>query len=102
MPTQSCGCRQHPVFGNALLLSVISAGVQLSQVLEFGQNFAGPNAGNVLGVAIGQQLGSITAEFIRRGMNVAPTLEIRPGYPFTVMVTHDVIFPGPYAEPNPE
>src|SRR5207302_9284173 len=26
-------------------------------------------------------------------MNVAPTLEIRPGYPVTVMLTQDVIFP---------
>src|SRR5438552_2093750 len=90
------------VFGNALLLSVISAGFQLSQVPELGQNFAGPNAGNVLGAAVGQQLGSTAAEFIRRGMNVAPTLEIRPGYPFTVMVTQDVIFPGPYQEANQE
>ena len=90
------------VFGNALLLSVISAGVQLSQVPEFGQNFAGPNAGNVLGAAVGQQLGSTSAELIRRGMTVAPTLEIRPGYPFTVMVTHDVIFPGPDTEARQE
>jgi len=29
---------------------------------------------------------------------VAPTLEVRPGYPFTVMVTQDVIFPGPYRD----
>ena len=83
-----------------MLLSVITPGVQLSQVPEFGQNFTGPNAGNVLGAAVGQQLGSTAAELIRRGMTVAPTLEIRPGYPFTVMVTHDVIFPGPYTEAN--
>jgi integrase len=51
---------------------VISAGVKLSQVPEFGQNFTGPNAGNVLRAAVGQQLGSTSAEFIRRGMNVAP------------------------------
>ena len=88
------------IFGNALLLSVISAGVQLSQIPEFGQDFRGPNAGNVLGAAVGQQLGSTAAELIRRGMTVAPTLEIRPGYPFNVMVTQDVIFPGPYKEAN--
>ena len=81
---------------------MVGAGIQLSQVPEFGQNFTGPNAGNVLGAAVGQQLGSTSAEFIRRGMTVAPTLEIRPGYPFTVMVTQDVIFPGPYTEANQE
>ena len=31
-------------------------------------------------------------------MNVSPTLEIRPGFAFNVMVTQDVIFPGPYQE----
>src|SRR5205823_2359138 len=64
------------IFGNALLLSVLSAGVQMSQIPEFGQDFRGPNAGNVLGAAVGQQLGSTAAELIRRGMTVAPTLEI--------------------------
>jgi type IV secretory pathway VirB10-like protein len=86
------------IFGGALLLSVISAGVQLSQIPEFGQDFRGPTAGNVLGAAVGQQLGSTSAEFLRRGMSVAPTLEVRPGYPFTVMVTQDVVFPGPYRD----
>jgi type IV secretion system protein VirB10 len=84
------------IFGNALLLSVISAGVQLSQTPEFGRNFQGPTAGNVLGAAVGQQLGSTASEFIRRGMTIAPTLEVRPGYPFNVLVTQDVVFPGPY------
>jgi len=86
------------IFGTALLLSVISAGVQLSQIPDFGQGFRGPTAGNVLGAAVGQQLGSAAAESLRRGMTVAPTLEIRPGYPFNVMVTQDIVFPGPYEE----
>jgi type IV secretion system protein VirB10 len=90
------------IFGNALLLSVISAGVQLSQVPDFGRDNRGPTAGNVLGAAVGQQLGSTAAELIRRGMTVAPTLEIRPGYPYNVMVTQDVIFPGPYKEAGQE
>jgi type IV secretion system protein TrbI len=86
------------IFGHALLMSAISAGVQLSQVPQYGQNFQGPTAGNVLGGAVGQQLGSATSEVLRRGMNVSPTLEIRPGFVFNVMVTQDVIFPGPYQE----
>jgi type IV secretion system protein VirB10 len=84
------------VFGSALLLSVISAGVQLSQVPEFGRGFSGPTAGNVLGAAVGQQLGQTSSELIRRGMNVSPTIEVRPGYAFNVMVTQDLVFPGPY------
>jgi len=84
------------VFGNALLLSIISAGVQLSQIPDFGRGFAGPSAGNVLGDAVGQELGQTSSELIRRGMNVAPTIEIRPGYAFNVMVIQDLVFPGPY------
>jgi len=84
------------VFGSALLLSVISAGLQLSQIPDFGQGFSGPTAGNVLGAAVGQQLGQTSSELIRRGMNVSPTIEIRPGYAFNVMVTEDIVFPGPY------
>ena len=84
------------VFGNALLLSIVSAGGQLSQIPDFGRGFTGPSAGNVLGAAVGQQLGQTSNELIRRGMNVAHTIEIRPGYAFNVMVTQDLVFPGPY------
>ena len=42
------------------------------------------------------QLGSTTSELVCRGMNIAPTLEVRPGYPFNVLVTQDIVFPGPY------
>ena len=84
------------IFGNALLLSIISAGVQLSQIPSFGQGFTGPSAGNVLGAAVGQELGQTSNELIRRGINIAPTVEIRAGYAFNVMVTQDLVFPGPY------
>jgi type IV secretion system protein TrbI len=30
--------------------------------------------------------------------NVSPRLEIRPGFAFNVMITHDFVFPGPYQE----
>ena len=86
------------VFGSALLLSVISAGLQLSQIPDFGQGFSGPTVGNVLGAAVGQQLGQTSSELIRRGMNVSPTIEVRPGYAFNVMVTQDLVFPGPYED----
>ena len=77
------------IFGNALLLTVIGAGVQLSQIPEFGQGFRGPTAGNVLGAAVGQQFGSTASGFVRRGMSLAPTLDVRPGFAFNVMVTQD-------------
>ena len=49
-----------------------------------------------MSAALGQQLGQVTAEMIRKNMNVSPTLEIRPGYRFNVIVTKDLTFTQPY------
>jgi type IV secretion system protein TrbI len=45
------------VSGNALLLSILSAGVQLRQIPGFSQGFTGPTAGGLLGAAEGPELG---------------------------------------------
>ena len=42
------------VFGNALLLTVFTTGVQLSQIPDYGRGFVGPSAGNVLGPRSGR------------------------------------------------
>jgi type IV secretion system protein VirB10 len=76
-------------FGNALLLSVFSAGVQISQ--GGGNNSGnGLNAQQSIAAGLGQQLGQLGQELARRNARIQPTLEIRPGYQFTVMVTKDV------------
>jgi type IV secretory pathway VirB10-like protein len=43
-----------------------------------------------------RQLGQVTAQLIAKNMNIAPTLEIRPGYRFNVIVTKDMTFSKPY------
>jgi type IV secretion system protein TrbI len=76
------------IFGSALLMSAISAGVQLSM----GDNEAGveSNADKAMSGAI-QQLGQVGIEMIRKNMNISPTLNIRPGYRFNIFVTKDII-----------
>ena len=37
------------------------------------------------------QIGQVASEMIRKNMNIAPTLEIRPGYKFNIFVTKDII-----------
>ena len=78
------------MFGSALLMSVFSAGVQISQ--------GGGNSGNdgqsaqqTIAAGLGQQLGQLGQELARRNARIQPTLEIRPGYRFTVMVTKDMV-----------
>jgi type IV secretion system protein VirB10 len=89
------------VFGGASLLSVITAGVTLSQ--EDNKNGDSGNerstrdqVKDTLATALGQNLGEVANEMIRREMNVQPTLKIRPGYRFNVLVNRDLIFEGPY------
>jgi type IV secretory pathway VirB10-like protein len=89
------------VFGNALLLSAIGAGVQLSQPQQ-ASVLAPPSAGQVAAGALGQELSNVALEIIRRGMDVQPTITIRQGQPFNVFLNGDLVFGGPYAESTPE
>lgn len=83
------------LFGNALLLSGITGGVAYSQD-ALAPNGERTTVGTAMGQAVGQQLGQVSEEMIRKQMNVAPTLEIRPGYRFNVQVTKDLTFNAPY------
>lgn len=85
------------VFGKALLLSAISAGVQLSQPRQTSV-FAPPSPGQVAAGALGQELSNVALEVLRRGMDVLPTITIRQGQPFNVFLNGDLVFDGPYEE----
>lgn len=80
------------IFGNAFMLSLFSAGIQLSQPQSDSQ-FGGYNSQQILAAEIGRQLGQLGMEMARRNMRIQPTLEIRPGYRFVVMVTKDIVLP---------
>ncbi len=51
---------------------------------------------DALSEMLGQQLGGVMAEMVEKNMNIAPTLEIRPGYRFNVMLVKDLEFKRPY------
>jgi len=80
------------VFGDAMLLSLFSAGIQLSQpeVDTSSGNGAYSNQ-QIIAAAIGQQLGQAGMQMVQKNMNIQPTLEIRPGYRFNIMVTKDMV-----------
>ena len=59
------------------------------QLVDFMQKHVYTSEQIVAG-AVGQQMGELGQEMARRGMDVQPTLEIRPGYRFSVMVTEDL------------
>lgn len=83
------------IFGSAVLLSGVVAGISLSQ--DNGDSGSDrQRASDALSEALGQNLGSAIAEMLRKSINISPTIEIRPGYRFNVMVTKDMVFSGPY------
>ncbi|MBL8367535.1 MAG: TrbI/VirB10 family protein [Candidatus Accumulibacter sp.] len=85
------------LFGSALLMSAVTAGISYSQQSNQTQTpYGTPSASSAMSEALGQQLGQVTAQLIAKNMNIAPTLEIRPGYRFNVIVTKDMTFSKPY------
>lgn len=82
------------LFASAFLMSGVTAGISMSQPQQ--NATTQQTASSAMSEALGQQLGQVTAQLIAKNMNIAPTLEIRPGYRFNVMVTKDMTFSKPY------
>lgn len=84
------------LFGTALLTSIISAGVQLSQPQTSGGIYAAPSAQQVAAAAIGQELSSVGLEVLRKNLAIASTITLPAGMPLNVLVSSDLDLPGPY------
>ncbi len=84
------------LYKGAVLLSFISAGVQLSQPQRSADFGSAPSTGQTLAAALGQNLGQVSTEFVRRQMDIRPTIIIPNGEHFTVTVNKDMVFPGPW------
>ncbi|MCO6559766.1 MAG: conjugal transfer protein TrbI [Gilliamella sp.] len=81
------------IFGSAVLLSGVTAGISYSQDRH---NSDDKSASSAMSEALGQQLGQTAMQLINKNMNIAPTIEIRPGYRFNIIVTKDIVFSKPY------
>jgi len=88
------------IFGSAVLMSAISAGISYSQDRNQvnGNNFAPPRFSDELSQAVGQQFGQAAAKLIEKNLDIAQTLKIRPGYRFSVLLIKDFVFPGAYQD----
>ena len=76
------------IFGSAFMMSLISAGVALTD--DSGNRFTESSKDKVVSGFV-QQLGEVGQQMIRKNLNISPTLEIRPGYRFNIFITKDMI-----------
>lgn len=90
------------IFGSAVLMSMVTGGMAYTMDSLSG-NSGGNSYGNQpptlqqeMGSALAAQMGQASLQLLQKNLNIAPTLEIRPGYAFNVVVTKDVVFEWPY------
>jgi type IV secretion system protein VirB10 len=85
------------IFGSAFLMSGITAGVAYSQDKYTNNDSDKPTMSSEMAQSLGQQFGQVAARMIEKNLNIAPTLEIRPGYRFNIIAIKDLTFTGPYS-----
>ena len=82
-------------FGDALMLSVVGAGLALSQRGLGRSGSAYPSPGEVLAGSVAAELARVATETVRARAGRAPTIRVRAGAPFYVFVSGDLALP-PY------
>ncbi len=82
------------IFGSAFLISLLGAGAQLAQPQQ-SSALSNPSAGQTATGAISQEMDSVGGDMLQKNLNIAPTLKIRPGYLFNVLVSKTMVLP-PY------
>jgi len=82
------------VFGSAILVAAIGAGIDMA--LPDDQGSADNSATDAARRSFAETFSEVADRTIGQNMEVQPTLEIRPGYIFNVLVDQDLVFPKAY------
>ena len=83
-------------FGSAILISLLGVAAQLSQPQTGGALTTPPASAEAAG-AMAAGMNQASTMVLEKNLHVQPTLEIRPGYTFNVMVNKTIIMP-PYQD----
>ncbi|MDE2175001.1 MAG: TrbI/VirB10 family protein, partial [Betaproteobacteria bacterium] len=82
------------IFGSAVLMSLLGVGAQLSQPQNAGV-LNTPSASQQAASALAQQMDNVGTNLLNKNLSIQPTLTIRPGFAFNVLVNRTMILP-PY------
>ena len=77
------------IYANAMMLSLVGAGYDLLNKSPSSQGNA--SAGDTVAANVGQRLADVSSQTMERNLSIQPTIVIRPGYAFNIMVVKDVI-----------
>lgn len=81
------------IFGSAILMSIVTGAYDYSQQHTGIYGTGEYTAGDALSSAVARELSQASTMLLRKNLNIQPTIKIRPGYRFLVMVKKDIIFP---------
>jgi type IV secretory pathway VirB10-like protein len=84
-------------FGAAALIAVIGTGIDLS-LPESSTLSSQTTASDAARRNFAESFGRAAEQTISKNLNVQPTVRIRPGFTFNVLVDQDIVFPGRYNE----
>lgn len=82
-------------FGSAALVAIIGTGIDISMP-ESSSLATQDTASDAARRNFAESFGRLAEQSISKNLNVQPTIRIRPGYKFNVLVDQDIVFPAAY------
>lgn len=82
-------------FGSAALIALIGTGIDMS-LPQSSTLATQETASDAARRNFAESFGRVAEQTISQNLNVQPTIRIRPGYKFNVLVDQDIIFPSAY------
>ena len=83
-------------FGSAILVALIGAGTEMLLPDDNSTSTTVDSASDAARRSFAETFSQISEQTVSKNLNVQPTLEIRPGYRFNILVDQDIIFPKAY------
>lgn len=84
-------------FGSAALVALIGTGIDMA-VPESSSLATQDTASDAARRSFAETFGRVAEQTISKNLNIQPTIRIRPGYRFNVLVDQDILFPGAYSD----
>ncbi|OWO91534.1 conjugal transfer protein TrbI [Rhizobium esperanzae] len=85
-------------FGSAALIALIGSGIEMSAP-QSSTLASQESASDAARSNFAESFGRVAEQTISKNLNAQPTIRIRPGYKFNVLVDQDIVFPSAYSGP---